>query len=92
MLVMIVALNVGGAVVFVMVGGSGDGGSCIGSGGSGGSEGNGNAGSSSPTMKMLTARVPDAVSGPRTIFDHIQLYQRFVLGTTTLQPSYSNPT
>ena len=33
-----------------------------------------------------------AVSGPRTVFDHKQLYQRFVHGSATLQPGYLNPT
>ena len=36
--------------------------------------------------------VSGAVSGPRTNFDHKQLYRRFVLGSTTLQPSYPYPT
>ena len=36
--------------------------------------------------------VSGAVSRPRTVFNHDQLYRRLVLASTTLRPSYPNPT
>ena len=46
------------------------------------------------TTARLRRQCPEgvsAVSGPQTIFNNKQLYRRFVLRSTTLQPSCTNP-
>ena len=45
-----------------------------------------------PLQRYYQQGVSGTVSGSRTVIDHKQLYRQPVLGSTTLQPSYPNPT
>ena len=50
------------------------------------------AAASDQLRRCYRQRASGAVSEPQTVFDHKQLYRRFVLRSTTQQPNHQSPT